>query len=256
MFSRLRSYRPSHTTVVAYLALFVALGGTAYAAATIGSAQVIDDSLQTQDLKNNSAVRSGDVADDNVANGGLVGADVRPDSLKSSDVASLTGGDVTDDSLKGADVDESSLGEVRSAADAARADDADKLDGLTASEFAKAIPNASGSSPAIQTERVSSIAIASNRDFGDFRVRAPSIANSFQVCNDATAARTFIIYTGGGSTSTDSTRQQLSVDSGACSPVFSTGGDNSDFQVNGPGAVVFGGPSGGFREYDLWAIKR
>jgi len=51
MLRRLLSRRPRHGTVVAYVALFVALGGSAYAAATIGSAQVVDDSLRSVDLK-------------------------------------------------------------------------------------------------------------------------------------------------------------------------------------------------------------
>ena len=36
----------------AIVALFVALGGTAYAAATVGSGDVINDSLKSADLKN------------------------------------------------------------------------------------------------------------------------------------------------------------------------------------------------------------
>jgi hypothetical protein len=43
---------PSHSTVVAYLALFVALGGTAYAANTVGSGDIIDGSILSRDVKN------------------------------------------------------------------------------------------------------------------------------------------------------------------------------------------------------------
>ncbi|HLL86668.1 MAG TPA: hypothetical protein VK387_05100 [Thermoleophilaceae bacterium] len=109
MLSELPFPRPRHGTVVAYLALFVALGGTAYAAATIGSAQVIDDSLRSVDLKDNAAVLSRDVVNDTVTGGGLAGADVRNNSLTSTDVAGLTGADVTDNSLTGADINESTL---------------------------------------------------------------------------------------------------------------------------------------------------
>lgn len=38
-------YRRLRGNAVAYVALFFALGGTAYAAATVGSAQVVDNSL-------------------------------------------------------------------------------------------------------------------------------------------------------------------------------------------------------------------
>jgi hypothetical protein len=61
---------------VACLALFVALSGTAYAAATIGSADVIDNSLQSVDLKDGAAVKGADVTDDSI-----LGADVKESTL-------------------------------------------------------------------------------------------------------------------------------------------------------------------------------
>jgi hypothetical protein len=74
------------------LALFLVLtGGVAYAAATIGSEDVIDNSLTTNDLKNNQAVKSADVRDDTLAGGGLTTADLAP--------GSVTGADVLDDTL-------------------------------------------------------------------------------------------------------------------------------------------------------------
>lgn len=77
------------------LALFVALGGTAYAAATIGSADIIDNSVASVDLKNN------DVLAADVLDGTLGGLDVFN--------GSLTGTDVSNDSLTGADIKEASL---------------------------------------------------------------------------------------------------------------------------------------------------
>ena len=50
----LRNLKMSHSTVVAYLALFVALGGTAFAAATITGRDVVDGSLTGADLRNGS----------------------------------------------------------------------------------------------------------------------------------------------------------------------------------------------------------
>ena len=97
MFSRLRSRRPRHGTVVAYLALFVAIpGGSAYAAATIGSAQVVDNSLQSVDLKDNGGVRTQDVINDTAIGGGLTGGDIRPNTL--------TGADIDESSLRGVDL--------------------------------------------------------------------------------------------------------------------------------------------------------
>jgi hypothetical protein len=82
--SRIASRRPSASLVIACLALFVALGGVGYAAATIGSAAIVDNSIRSKDVRNND----------------------------------LRGKDVRSNTLKGADVDESSLGKVPSAASA------------------------------------------------------------------------------------------------------------------------------------------
>jgi hypothetical protein len=65
-----------HGTVAAYLALLLASSTAAYAAATIGSAQVIDNSLKSVDLANGAAVGGVDVINDS-----LTGADVREESL-------------------------------------------------------------------------------------------------------------------------------------------------------------------------------
>jgi uncharacterized protein YjbI with pentapeptide repeats len=72
--------RINHTTVVAYLALFVALGGTAFAAATITGRDVVNNSLTGADLRDGS-VRTADVR-------GLTGADLgsgAPWTLRSPD---------------------------------------------------------------------------------------------------------------------------------------------------------------------------
>jgi hypothetical protein len=87
--------------------VLVLMGGVAYAANTIGSADVIDNSLLSADLKDNQAVKSADVRDDTLSNGGLAAADLKPDSVGTSEAA--------DNSLTGNDIDESSLGEVPSA---------------------------------------------------------------------------------------------------------------------------------------------
>ncbi|HEX8102589.1 MAG TPA: hypothetical protein VF533_08255 [Solirubrobacteraceae bacterium] len=107
--------------VVAYLALFVSLGGTgAYAANTIGSADIVDESIQSVDLKNGQVKRA-DVAADaidasRVANGSLTPYDIQPESLSSGRITGLDGSDVDQNGLTGNDILESSLGEVPSAA--------------------------------------------------------------------------------------------------------------------------------------------
>jgi hypothetical protein len=50
-----RFSRLSYANVTATLALFVALGGRAYAAATISGADVVDESLTGADIKGKSA---------------------------------------------------------------------------------------------------------------------------------------------------------------------------------------------------------
>jgi hypothetical protein len=91
------------SNVVGYVALFIALSGTAYAAGTVGSDDVIDNSLISADIRNDTSTSP---------SGGLVAADLRPGSVGTSEVANdnLTGGDIAPNSLKGADVNESTLG--------------------------------------------------------------------------------------------------------------------------------------------------
>ena len=68
MLSRLR--RPSHATIVAYLALFAALGGSSYAAIKVGSKQITNNSVRSADLRNN------DIRGRDVRNNTLTGADI------------------------------------------------------------------------------------------------------------------------------------------------------------------------------------
>ena len=78
-----------HATGVAYLALFVALGGTgAYAANTIGSSDIIDGEVKSVDIGNNE----------------IGSSDVKDNSLNTFDVHSFLGVDVVDGSLTGADI--------------------------------------------------------------------------------------------------------------------------------------------------------
>ena len=99
-----RSRRPDHKTIVASLALLVVLiTGSAYAAATIDSGDVINNSLKSVDLKNNAGVK---------------GADVPANNLRAADFgrgtrASIRGADVADNALGGAQINEGSLAASR-----------------------------------------------------------------------------------------------------------------------------------------------
>ena len=58
-----RSFRrPSHGTVVAYLALFVALGGSAYAVNTVNSTDIVDGQVKSVDV-GDAEIKSADVKD-------------------------------------------------------------------------------------------------------------------------------------------------------------------------------------------------
>src|SRR4051794_31159706 len=88
--SRIRVPRPSAAMIVALVALFVALGGTAYAAATIGSGQIIDESIKSQDIKNGE-VKNADLGTDAVGSGKISDGQV-----KAADIAN---GAITSDKL-------------------------------------------------------------------------------------------------------------------------------------------------------------
>ncbi len=84
------------------LALFLVMaGGTAYAANTVGSSDIIDESIQSVDLKNGQ-VRSSDIAANTV-----YPVDVRDDNLAGGGLGTV---DIANESLKGTDIDESSFG--------------------------------------------------------------------------------------------------------------------------------------------------
>jgi hypothetical protein len=127
MSSNLLRKRPSPAMIVALLALFVALGGSSYAAVKISARDIKSGAVGTRAIANNS-VRSGDIRN-----------------------ATITGADVLDDSLGNADIDNSSLSaataksaetathaaSATTATTATSAGNADKLDGLTSTDFTR-----------------------------------------------------------------------------------------------------------------------
>jgi hypothetical protein len=123
----LRRLRPrSAYDLIALFALFAAIGtGGAYAADTIGSSDVIDESLLSQDIKNGE-VKSADLADGSVGTSKIINGQVGTGDLAAS---SVTTGKVLNNTLTGTDIAESTLGPVPSAGDA------DKLDGKDSSAF-------------------------------------------------------------------------------------------------------------------------
>lgn len=105
-----RMRRPSHTTIVAYLALFAALGGTSYAAInlprnSVGAKQIKKAAVRSPEIRNNT------VTSRDIRNRTIRGRDVRPNSLS------------------GRHIREQTLATVPQAANA------DTLGGLTASQL-------------------------------------------------------------------------------------------------------------------------
>ncbi len=155
--------RLTYANVVSTVALFLVLtGGVAYAADTIFSSDIVDGEVKAEDIATaavrtqelgTNQIRSADVRDDSLAGGGLTGADIALNTLTSDDIAestvhtndildatvlskdladgSVRTSEVLDNSLTGVDIEETSLSEVPSAADA------NNLDGLDSSDFAR-----------------------------------------------------------------------------------------------------------------------
>ena len=107
------NWRPRHATVVAYLALFVALAtGSAWAAAFIGPDDIKDNAIHTRHIKK-KAVKTKKIAKQAVK------------TKRLADEA-VTGEKVGLDTLIGNNIDESTLGQVP---------DSDRLDGFHATAF-------------------------------------------------------------------------------------------------------------------------
>jgi hypothetical protein len=127
MFGNRRIRRPSHSTVVSYLALFVALGGTgAYAANTIGSSDIINESILAEDVQGQAASGANPAVDgtlttNEIKNGTLRSADIMNGTLQALDLAagavnsasvlneSLTSDDLAIDSVNATEIANSSI---------------------------------------------------------------------------------------------------------------------------------------------------
>ncbi len=97
--------RPSPAMLVAVVALFVALGGVGYAATTIGSEEIRNNSVQSVDVKNDDLL-SRDIKDDTV-----LSRDITDDTVLSRDITDGTvlSRDITDDTVLSRDIDPEAL---------------------------------------------------------------------------------------------------------------------------------------------------
>jgi hypothetical protein len=136
-----RRFRPSPAMVVASIALFVAIGGVSWAAATIG----------TDDIKNGAVTKS------KIHKKAVAKKKIKNNAVTTNKIAdsAVNGDKVLDDSLTGTDIDESTLGTVPSA------DNANQLGGIAASgyvnrifarvQYTDASPSLIASSPGVST---------------------------------------------------------------------------------------------------------
>ncbi len=114
-----RSFRLSPTTIISCLALFLALTGSAFAVGaaknSVRSAQIVDGTVRTVDLRDN-AVKAAKVAPDaigaeEIAENAVASPEVAPDSLTAQDLgaASVGSSEIADGSVTSADVSDNSL---------------------------------------------------------------------------------------------------------------------------------------------------
>jgi hypothetical protein len=93
---------PSPALVVAFLALFVALGGVSYGVATgsIDSREIRDNTIRSKDIRNNSVytrdIRNNDVRDIDIRNSTVKGRDIADGTLTGDDVNMAKLGQVPD----------------------------------------------------------------------------------------------------------------------------------------------------------------
>lgn len=131
MNTKTRTFRPSPALVIACLALFAALTGSAFAAGiaknTVRSPQIVDGTIRTVDLRDN-AVAAGKIAPNavdttEIAENGVESSDVAPDSLTAQDLgpASVTSSEVADQSLTADDLGPNSVGSSELQAGSVRA---------------------------------------------------------------------------------------------------------------------------------------
>ena len=95
MRARIKQRRPGHATVVAYLALFIALGGSAYAAShlgkkTVGTRQLKGGAVTAAKLKKNAVtkakIKDGAVDGSKIADGSVTGTEIDAASMPFSQI--------------------------------------------------------------------------------------------------------------------------------------------------------------------------
>ncbi len=116
------SRRPSPAIVISVLALFVALGGTAYAATKIGTKDIRNNAITAAKIKKNA------VTEAKIKANAVTTAKIKANAVTTAKIKA--------NAVTGAKVDESTLGQVPSAASAANADNAVNAENATSAQNA------------------------------------------------------------------------------------------------------------------------
>lgn len=104
MRARFKLRRPGHGTVVAYLALFIALGGSAYAAShlgskTVGTKQLKGGAVTAAKLKKNAVtkakIKNGAVNGSKIADGSVTGTEINAPTMPFSQIVHEARGNST-----------------------------------------------------------------------------------------------------------------------------------------------------------------
>jgi hypothetical protein len=209
-----RSFRPSPALVIACLALFAALTGSAFAAGigknTVRSPQIVDGTIRTVDLRDN-AVAAGKIAPNavdttEIAENGVESADVAPDSLTAQDLgpASVTSSEVADQSLTADDLGPNSVGSSELQAGSVRASELGPI-----IQVSNSTPIAAGANGSVSVECPAGTSVISGgAQPANFGVEMTSTLRSgngwqYQAKNQNAAASTLTVFayclTGGSS---------------------------------------------------------
>ena len=183
MMKVLKRMRVSPAMVVALVALFMAMGGTAFAQALIGGDDILDGSITGADVKNNS-LNTKDVA-------GLRGVDIRNGSITTKDIrdGSLLDEDI--DSVSGTKVD-GPVAEAMNAVSAANAANADRLGDMEAGDFQTAVKWALVNADGTIAEQSGGISVTASTGAGGHYINIGEPVVGKGIIATPTAPRTFL----------------------------------------------------------------
>jgi hypothetical protein len=218
--------RITYANLVATLALFVALGGSSYAALNVTGANIANGTVRSADIKNND-VRGKDIRDRSVT-----GRDVKPRSLGADRFrpGALPAGPRGPEGPQGEPGERGTQGEQ----------------GLRGPQGpAGALPLGSSGDPREQPMRffsyyMDTAAATANRfAFGQVRIESTGTAGEFRVCGNTSATRgtlDYVVYVNGA-------RDTGSFAVNGCSPRFNPTGVG-DFSVSIRRTQIFGVDAG------------